>query len=48
MAATSLVAVWKHIPYNEGMSMIYPNNLTDEQWAILEPHIPPCKHGGRR
>ena len=28
----------------------YPSNLTDEQWAILEPMISPVKHntqGGR-
>src|SRR5689334_14319505 len=26
----------------------YPSDLTDEQWAILEPLSPPAKHGGRR
>lgn len=25
----------------------YATDLTDEQWAILEPLIPPAKHGGR-
>ena len=30
------------------MSKTYPSDLTDEQWALLEPHIPPCKHGGRQ
>jgi putative transposase len=25
----------------------YPTDLTDEQWAILEPLIPPAKKGGR-
>lgn len=25
----------------------YPSDLTDEQWAILEPLIPPAKQGGR-
>ena len=25
----------------------YPNDLTDREWAVLEPHIPPAKHGGR-
>ena len=25
----------------------YPSDLTDEQWRILEPLIPPEKHGGR-
>jgi transposase len=29
------------------MSKTYPSDLTDEQWAVLEPRIPPCKHGGR-
>jgi putative transposase len=25
----------------------YPSDLTDAQWAVLEPLIPPAKHGGR-
>lgn len=25
----------------------YPSDLTDAQWEILEPLIPPAKHGGR-
>ena len=25
----------------------YSTDLTNEQWAILEPLIPPAKHGGR-
>lgn len=25
----------------------YPTDLTDTQWDILEPLVPPCKHGGR-
>jgi putative transposase len=25
----------------------YPTDLTDAQWAILEPLVPPSKHGGR-
>jgi transposase len=28
------------------MSKIYPSDATDEQWAVLEPLIPPS-HGGR-
>jgi putative transposase len=28
------------------MRKAYPSDLTDEQWAILEPLIPPAKHGG--
>jgi transposase len=27
---------------------IYPTDLTDEQWALIEPHIPPTKSGTRR
>jgi len=26
----------------------YPSDLTDEEWEILRPLIPPAKHGGRR
>jgi len=26
----------------------YPSDLTDEEWDILRPLIPPAKHGGRR
>jgi putative transposase len=25
----------------------YPSDLTDAQWALLEPLVPPAKHGGR-
>jgi putative transposase len=27
--------------------MLYATDLTDEQWTILEPLVPPSKHGGR-
>jgi putative transposase len=30
------------------MSKTYPSDLTDEQWLILAPLIPPSKHGGRK
>ena len=26
----------------------YPSDLTDAEWAIVEPLIPPARHGGRR
>lgn len=26
----------------------YPSDLTDEQWSLVRPMIPPAKHGGRR
>jgi transposase len=25
----------------------YPSDLTDPQWTLLVPHIPPAKAGGR-
>jgi putative transposase len=29
------------------MDKVYPTDLTDEQWALIEPLIPQPKHGGR-
>jgi len=26
----------------------YPSDLTDEEWALVAPLIPPAKHGGRK
>jgi transposase len=26
----------------------YPSDLTDGEWSLVEPLIPPAKHGGRR
>ena len=26
----------------------YPSDLTDEEWALVEPHIPSAKRGGNR
>ena len=26
----------------------YPSDLTDEEWALVEPLVPPAKRGGRR
>ena len=26
----------------------YPSDLTDAEWALIERHIPPAKHGGRK
>src|SRR5260370_18923041 len=26
----------------------YPSGLSDREWALIEPAIPPAKHGGRR
>jgi putative transposase len=29
------------------MEKVYDTDLTDEQWAVVEPLLPPAKHGGR-
>jgi hypothetical protein len=26
----------------------YPSDLTDAEWALVEPLTPPAKHGGRK
>ena len=26
----------------------YPSDATDEEWAVIEPLLPPAKHGGRQ
>ena len=26
----------------------YPSDLTDEEWALVEPFIPPARHGGNK
>jgi transposase len=26
----------------------YPSDLTDAEWAVVEPHIPPARRGGRK
>ena len=26
----------------------YPSDLTDAEWALVAPMIPPAKHGGRK
>lgn len=26
----------------------YPSDLTDVEWSLVEPHIPPAKRGGRK
>jgi len=26
----------------------YPSDVTDEEWAYIEPHIPPAKSGGNK
>jgi transposase len=29
-------------------SLRYPSDLTDAEWALVKPMIPPARHGGRR
>jgi len=29
-------------------SVRYPSDMTDAEWVLVEPMIPPAKHGGRR
>src|SRR6202790_4730253 len=26
----------------------YPSDLSDEEWALIEPHIPPARRGGNK
>jgi transposase len=32
----------------ERKSVRYPSDLTDQEWALIVPLIPPVKRGGRR
>ena len=32
----------------ERRNLRYPSDLTDTEWALIEPHIPPARRGGRR
>lgn len=32
----------------ERVGLRYPSDLTDEEWALVEPVIPPAKRGGRQ
>ncbi len=33
---------------HERRGLRYPSDLTDEEWALVEPFIPPARRGGRR
>jgi transposase len=35
-------------PRYDRTGLRYPSDLTDAEWALLEPLIPPAKRGGRR
>lgn len=32
----------------ERRGLRYPSDVTDPEWALLEPLIPPARHGGRK
>jgi transposase len=42
--------MWKpeHRAAAERRELRYPSDLTDGEWALVEPLIPPAKHGGRK
>ena len=33
---------------HERHGLRYPSDLTDAEWALVEPFIPPARRGGRR
>src|SRR6266850_605359 len=39
----------RNLGYNRGMNprLPYPTDLTDHEWALLEPYVPHAKRGGR-
>jgi transposase len=41
--------MWKpeHRTAAERRGLRYPSDLSDAEWALVEPSIPPAKHGGR-
>jgi transposase len=41
--------MWKpeHRCVAERRGLRYSSDLTDAEWALVEPMIPPAKHGGR-
>ena len=38
----------KNRPRYDRDKLRYPSDLTDEEWSLIEPLIPPAKRGGRR
>jgi len=37
----------EHRQRYERRGLRYPSDLTDPEWALIEPLIPPAKRGGR-
>ena len=44
------VAMWtrENRDLYERKGVRYPSDLTDDEWALVAPLIPPAKHGGRK
>jgi transposase len=42
--------MWKpeHRAAYDRRGLRYPSDLSDAEWALVEPLIPPARHGGRR
>lgn len=42
--------MWKpeHRAASDRRGLRYPSDLTDAEWALVDPLIPPARHGGRR
>lgn len=42
--------MWKpeHRVAADRRGLRYPSDLTDEEWALVAPLIPPAKRGGRK
>ena len=38
----------KNRPRYDRDKLRYPSDLTDEEWSLVEPLIPPAKRGGRK
>jgi transposase len=38
---------YEHRAAAERRGLRYPSDLTDAEWVLVEPMIPPAKHGGR-
>ena len=38
----------KNRPRYDRDKLRYPSDLTNEEWSLIEPLIPPAKHGGRK
>ena len=49
-SSTGGAEMWKpeHRRAAERRGLRYPSDLTDAEWALVEPMIPPAKRGGRR